>query len=64
VYFSILNLYIQGKRGPLVTKDGKVLGINTWKVAGPQVEGVGFANPINVALKEFERHLGQPLKLD
>jgi len=50
--------------GPLVTKDGEVLGINTWKVAGPQVEGVGFAIPVNVALKEFEPYLGQPLKLD
>jgi serine protease Do len=45
--------------GPLVTIDGKVIGISTWKVAGPQVEGIGFAIPINVALKEFERYLGQ-----
>jgi len=45
--------------GPLITKDGKVIGINTWKVVGPQVEGVGFAIPINVALKEFERYLGK-----
>jgi len=47
-----------------VTKDGKVIGINTWKVAGPRVEGIGFAIPINVALKEFERYLGQLWKLD
>ena len=48
--------------GPLVTTDGKVIGISTWKVAEPQVEGLGFAIPINVALKEFERYLGQVWK--
>lgn len=50
--------------GPLVTKDGRVIGISTWKVAGPLVEGLGFAIPINVALKEFERYLGQLRKSD
>ncbi|NVM25780.1 MAG: trypsin-like peptidase domain-containing protein [Desulfobacterales bacterium] len=50
--------------GPLVTKDGRVTGISTWKVAGPQVEGLGFAIPINIALKEFERYLGQLWKSD
>jgi serine protease Do len=46
--------------GPLVTKDGKVVGISTLKVVGPLVEGIGFAIPITVALKEFERYIGQP----
>jgi len=50
--------------GPLVTKDGKAIGISTWKVAGPLVEGLGFAIPINVALKEFERYLGKIWKFD
>jgi len=50
--------------GPLVTKDGKVIRISTWKVAGPLVEGLGFAIPINVALKEFERYLGKIWKFD
>jgi len=44
--------------GPLVTRDGKVIGINTWKVSGPLVEGVGFAIPMSVAFKEFERYIG------
>ena len=44
--------------GPLVTEDGKVIGINTWKVFGQMVEGLGFAIPIGVALKEFETYLG------
>lgn len=51
-------------RGPLITKDGKVAGISTWKFIGPQVEGIGFAIPINVALKEFERYLGHLMKLE
>ena len=50
--------------GPLFTKDGRVIGINTWKFFGPKVEGVGFAIPINVALEEFERYLGPLLKSD
>jgi len=50
--------------GPLVTKDGKVIGISTWKVAGLLVEGLAFLIPINVALKEFERYLGKIWKFD
>ena len=50
--------------GPLVTKDGKAIGINTWKVVGPHVEGIGFAIPISAALKEFERYLGQVWRPD
>ena len=50
--------------GPLVTKDGKVIGINTWKALGPNIEGIGFAIPIATALVEFERYLGQVRKPD
>ncbi len=35
--------------GALVNLDGKVVGINTLKVAGSGVEGLGFAIPINQA---------------
>ncbi|MNH92325.1 Serine protease Do-like HtrB [compost metagenome] len=35
--------------GPLVNQDGKVVGINTLKIADMGVEGLGFAIPINEA---------------
>jgi len=45
--------------GPLITGDGKVVGINTWKIRARGIEGLGFAIPIDVALKEFEDYLEQ-----
>jgi serine protease Do len=47
--------------GPLVTRDGKVVGINTQKIVGQGVEGIGFAVPIHVALRAFEDILGEHL---
>ena len=35
--------------GALVNSDGKVIGINTLKLSGTGVEGIGFAIPINSA---------------
>lgn len=36
--------------GALVNSDGKVIGINTLKLSGAGVEGIGFAIPINSTL--------------
>lgn len=36
--------------GALVNSDGKVIGINTLKLSGTDVEGIGFAIPINSTL--------------
>jgi len=44
--------------GPLVTEEGMVVGINTWKVFGQETEGLNFAIPIGIALKEFYGYLG------
>jgi len=43
--------------GPLVDMTGRVVGINTWRLAGQgpdAAEGVGFAIPINTARRVFE----------
>lgn len=43
--------------GALVTNDGKVVGINSMKIAQESVEGIGFSIPINTAkpiIKELE----------
>lgn len=41
--------------GALVTADGKVVGINSAKIAKEGVEGMGFAIPINQAKKIIEQ---------
>ena len=40
--------------GPLVTANGKVIGINTMKIIDVGIEGMGFAIPIYIALEEFK----------
>ena len=40
--------------GALVNADGKVIGINTLKLSGTGVEGIGFAIPINSTLSVYE----------
>ena len=39
--------------GALVNADGKVIGINTLKLSGTGVEGIGFAIPINSTLDVY-----------
>lgn len=36
--------------GALVSKDGKVIGINSLKISSAKVEGMAFAIPVNVAI--------------
>ena len=45
--------------GPLITENGKVVGINVWKLVGLEIEGLGFAIPINTAFDEFKSSLRQ-----
>ena len=40
--------------GALVNADGKVIGINTLKLSGTGVEGIGFAIPINSTIAVYE----------
>ncbi len=54
------QIYPGNSGGPLVTEDGRVVGINTFKKLTHKFEGLGFAIPIEVALKEFSEYL--PMK--
>ncbi|MDY6792568.1 MAG: trypsin-like peptidase domain-containing protein [Thermodesulfobacteriota bacterium] len=40
--------------GPLITKNGSVVGINTKKIVHQSVEGISFAISIDIALREFK----------
>ena len=41
--------------GALVNSEGKVIGINTLKLTGNDVEGMGFAIPINSTIDIYEQ---------
>ena len=51
------QIYPGNSGGPLVTAQGRVVGINTFKQLTHKFEGLGFAIPIQVALREFRAHL-------
>ena len=44
--------------GPLITEEGLVIGVNTSKLVGMGVEGMGFAIPIHVVMTEFGPYIG------
>ena len=48
------EIYPGNSGGPLVTEDGKVLGVNTMKLITEKFEGLGFAITISHVLTEFE----------
>jgi S1-C subfamily serine protease len=52
------RIYPGNSGGPLITADGKVIGINTLKLITRKFEGLGFAIPIGRALQEFGAQLG------
>ncbi len=51
------RIYPGNSGGPLITADGKFIGINTMKLMNQRYEGIGFAIPVRRALQEFGRHL-------
>jgi serine protease Do len=51
------KIYLGNSGGPLVTADGKVIGINTLKLITQKFEGMGFAIPVRRAFQEFNRYL-------
>jgi len=57
------KIYPGNSGGPLITKKGSVIGINTLKKITRKFEGLGFAIPVGVALEEFSDTLGKSVKL-
>jgi serine protease Do len=53
------QIYPGNSGGPLVSKHGRVLGINTFKMLTRKFEGLGFAIPIETAMSEFSAYLNK-----
>ncbi len=51
------EIYPGNSGGPLITKDGKVIGVNTLKLVTEKFEGLGFAIHIDLVFQEFARFL-------
>ncbi len=52
------KIYPGNSGGPLITEEGRVIGINTMKELTRGFEGLGFAIPIRAAMDEFKGELG------
>jgi serine protease Do len=51
------QIYPGNSGGPLVSAEGRVLGVNTFKQLTHKFEGLGFAISIDTVLAEFRSHL-------
>jgi len=51
------EIYPGNSGGPLVTEQGRVIGVNTMKKITVKFEGLGFAIPIEAVLSEFADYL-------
>jgi serine protease Do len=43
--------------GPLINADGEVVGVNTQKIVDKYAEGLGFAIPIDIVMREFDNYI-------
>jgi len=51
------KIYPGNSGGPLITANGRVVGINSFKKLTRRFEGLGFAIPIDVAIEEFKSYI-------
>ncbi len=51
------EIYPGNSGGPLVTAEGKVIGVNTMKMITDKYEGLGFAIPVQKVYAEFHDYL-------
>jgi len=58
------KIYPGNSGGPLITQDGRVSGINTFKKLTRKFEGLGFAISIETVLNEFKSELGDRVKFE
>jgi V8-like Glu-specific endopeptidase len=58
------KIYPGNSGGPLITRDGRVIGINSFKQLTRKFEGLGFAIPIQTAINEFRGELGNHVKFE
>ena len=52
--FKRMQRLIQVIGGALFNQNGEIIGINSSKIAQQEVEGIGFAIPINIAKPVIE----------
>ena len=55
--YGYAKIYPGNSGGPLISQDGKVIGINTMKLLTRNYEGLEFAIPIETAIAEFNGYL-------
>jgi S1-C subfamily serine protease len=53
------QIYPGNSGGPLIDKNGRVIGVNTKKLLTRKFEGLGFAIPIRIVFSEFDDYLNQ-----
>lgn len=53
------KIYPGNSGGPLITSEGKVVGINTFKKLTHKFEGLGFAISMDVVLNEFKSYISK-----
>lgn len=56
------SLNMGNSGGPMLDKDGKVVGIVSWKISVPGVEGLAFGVPTNLIASRLNLCWGQPKK--